>query len=37
MRVLEIRNGWSVNHIVEALRSEPSLGPTQIRLRMKDR
>jgi NADPH:quinone reductase-like Zn-dependent oxidoreductase len=35
MRVMEIRDHWSVDHIVEADRAEPVLGPTQILLRIK--
>ena len=35
MRVMEIREQWSVDHIVAAEYAEPVPGPTQIRLRMK--
>jgi len=35
MRVMEIRDHWSVDHIVEAQRPQPATGPTQILLRMK--
>ncbi|HYG88360.1 MAG TPA: NAD(P)-dependent alcohol dehydrogenase [Azospirillum sp.] len=35
MLVMEIRDQWSVDHIVAAERPEPRPGPTQILLRMK--
>jgi NADPH:quinone reductase-like Zn-dependent oxidoreductase len=35
MRVMEIREQWSVDHIVEAERATPAPGPTQVLLRMK--
>jgi NADPH:quinone reductase-like Zn-dependent oxidoreductase len=35
MRVMEIREQWSVDHIVATERGTPVLGPTQVLLRMK--
>lgn len=35
MRVMEIRDDWSVDHIVKVQRPKPEPGPTQILLRMK--